>query len=104
MRSIGLRELSLLALLFLLAGAEGQRWAPPSSDIDLQKIAATDPRIEYIARQLCIARGLDPDHIGPPYPGSVWWTFIIQARDFLAADDAAEAWIDRRPGRKGPPD
>ena len=101
MRSLGLRELSLLALLVLLAG-EG----PPTSraQIDLEKIAASDPRIEYLARQICIARGLDPDHSAFPYPGPLWERYIIQTRDFLAAVDAVEAWRTRHPGRKGPPD
>jgi len=78
----------------------------PKAQLDLEKIAAADPRIEFVARALCRARGIDPDFVGFPYPPGepVWETFIIEARDLIAGDDAAEAWLARHPGRKGPPD
>jgi hypothetical protein len=50
-------------------------------------------------------RGIDPDYQGFPYPpGPVWEIYIVQARDLLAAIDAAADWLHRHPGRIGPPD
>jgi len=65
-------------------------------NLDLEKIAKRDPRIEAIARAVIAARGINPDYQGFPYPpGPVWETYILQARDFLAAHDAAEAFEKR---------
>jgi hypothetical protein len=64
----------------------------PKAQLDLEKIASHDSRIEKLARAICGARGINPDYQGFPYPpGPVWETFIVQARDFLAAYDAAES-------------
>jgi len=100
------RRLLLLALILvalLVAGADQKK---PKAQVDLEKIAASDPRIEFVARAICKARGLDPDHMGFPYPPGepLWEAYIIEARDLIAADDAAEQWIHRHPGRRGPPD
>ena len=77
--------------------------AKPKAQVDLERIAAADPRIEYVARALCIARGLNPDHMGFPYPPSeaLWEAFILEARDFLAESDAARRSQKLKPG---PPD
>jgi hypothetical protein len=99
-----MRRLALLtSLLFTalsLTGADQKA----KQQIDLERIAASDPRIEFVARSICRARGLDPDHDDLPYPGPLWERFILEARDLLAADDAAEEWRNRHPGRLGPPD
>lgn len=100
-------KLAAFALTALLAGLGADTHQPRSAttaQLDLEKIAASDPRIEFMARIICKSRGLDPDHNAPPYPGPLWEQFILSARDFLAEDDAAEAWIKRHPGRQGPPD
>jgi hypothetical protein len=77
----------------------------PRAQLDLEKIAASDPRIEFVARAICKARGLDADHVGFPYPPGqpLWESYIVEARDLIAADDAAELWLRRHPGRAGPP-
>ena len=90
---------SLIALLAL-----GADQAKPRAQIDLERIARSDPRIEFVARAICRARGLDPDHDAPPYPGPLWESFILEARDLIAADDAVDLWLTRHPGRQGPPD
>jgi hypothetical protein len=97
--------LTILILLLLAMGAgDAIRGRKPSEQIDLERIAASDPRIEYIARAICISHGLDPDHDQLPYPGPLWERFILEARDFLAEEDAQVLWEQRHPGRKGPPD
>lgn len=85
---------ALLAIGIVLAAGVPK----PKSQVGLEQIAAWDPRIEYVARAICVARGINPDYRGFPYPpGPVWETFILQARDFLAADDAADRWAHRKP-------
>jgi len=84
-------------------GAGLQQQKSPAR-LSLEAIAAHDPRIEFVARAICRARGIYPDYQGFPYPpGPVWETFILQARDFLAADDAADQWAHRKPKTNGPP-
>jgi hypothetical protein len=47
-------------------------------------------RIEAVARALCRARNIDPDHQAEPYPpGPVWQMFRKEAREFIAMHDAA---------------
>jgi len=93
---------SLIALLVGIgAGLQHQK---PKEQINLERIAKSDPRIEFVARAICRARGLDPDHDAPPYPGPLWESFILEARDLIAADDAVDLWLTRHPGRQGPPD
>ena len=95
-------SLALLAIISLIIiGADVRK--KPQAQVDLEHIAASDPRIEYIARALCIAQGLDPDHDEPPYPGPLWERFILEARDFLAEEDAQMLWEQRHAGRHGPP-
>ena len=49
-----------------------------------------DPRIETVARAICLARGIDPDTEGLPYPpGPIWEYFVPEASLFLAQYDAA---------------
>jgi hypothetical protein len=96
-----------LGLTILTLGAGDsllERLTKPRLQIDLERIAASDLRIEPIARALCIAHGLDPDHDAFPYPGPLWERFILQARDYLAEHDAEILWQQRHPGRWGPPD
>jgi len=93
------RGWALLAIcLVILTSAAGQK---PRAQVDLEKIAARDPRIEVVARAICAARGIDPDYKGFPYPPGqpVWETFIVEARDILAAEDA----IEKPTQHKGPP-
>ena len=46
-------------------------------------------RVEAIARAICRARGINPDHVGPPYPqGPLWEYFIPDAIQFLEELDA----------------
>ena len=93
----------LIGSVLLLALAADGAFKPRLQE-NLEKIARSDSRIEFVARALCKARGIDPDYQGAPYAGPVWEIFIVQARDFLAMDDAADAYASRRPGRQGPPD
>jgi hypothetical protein len=93
----------LLALLLLMVAIglgvagdyrplQGSKTLPlaTKAQLSLERIAARDPRIEVLARAICSARGINPDYRGFPYPpGPVWETYILQARDFLAAYDAA---------------
>jgi len=74
---------------------------PPNAPIkDLELFAKKDPRIETVARAICRLRGIDPDHVGFPYPdGPVWEYMIPQAMLFLAEHDAAT----HPPVRKSPP-
>lgn len=89
--------------MVLIGGDAGQK--KPQSEIDLERIAASDPRIEYIARAICRARGIDPDYRGFPYPpGPVWEIYIVRARDLIAAFDAMAQWARQHPGYKGPLD
>ena len=88
--------LALVALALILGGA-----GKPKSQIDLEQIAASEPRIEYIARALCWAHGLDPDHDAFPYPGPLWERFIIEARDYLTEHDTLDEWLKRRTGHTG---
>ena len=69
-----------------------QRLIKPRVQIDLENIARQDPRIEPIARALCRAHGLDPDHDAFPYPGPLWERFIIEARDYLVERDTYDEW------------
>jgi hypothetical protein len=49
-----------------------------------------DLRIEAVARAICKAKGIDPDHVGPPFPeGPLWEFFIVDAALFLKEYDAA---------------
>src|SRR5262249_57553457 len=53
---------------------------------------AMTARVEAVARALCRARNIDPDHEGEPYPpGPVWQMFRQQAREFITMRDAASA-------------
>jgi hypothetical protein len=69
-----------------------ERLTKPRVQIDLENIAAADPRIEVIARALCRAHGLDPDHDAFPYPGPLWERFVLQAKDYLTESDAYDQW------------
>ena len=80
----------LLALCLVILAGGGQQ--KPRSQLDLEALAASDPRIEVVARALCRAHGLDPDHDSPPYPGPLWERFIIQAHDYLVARDTYDEW------------
>jgi hypothetical protein len=92
---MGWKKWVLVGTALATLGADAPK--KPQAQIDLENIARADPRIEALARALCVAHGLDPDHDEPPYPGPLWERFIIQARDFLAAADAAYAWRKSHP-------
>lgn len=90
--------LLILPVVFLATlSAPGPEQAPrvqPRNPrtIDLLALAGQDPRIERVARALCIVRGIDPDHVGPPFPqGPLWEFYIPEAMRFLAQLDAALA-------------
>jgi hypothetical protein len=88
----------LSASAFAVGLGAGLNKEKPAGEIALENIAKSDPRIEILARAICVARGINPDRTGPPYRGPVWELYILQARDFLAAFDAARAWEYRHPG------
>jgi len=72
-----------LAFVVLVAAAG----AKPRKPIEVYALG--DPRIEAVARALCRAKGIDPDHTGYPYPdGPVWETLIPKAREFVLSYDA----------------
>ena len=84
-RRHGFRCLLLVALLVALS-AQGQptrlRSPRPVPDV-------VSARVEAVARAICRAKGIDPDHVGAPYPqGAVWQYFIPQAIEFLDEYDA----------------
>ena len=73
----------LLALLCLAAGQKHMVPVP----------AQVSARVEAVARAICRARGINPDHVGPPYPqGPVWEFFIPEAIEFLKELDAAQSF------------
>jgi hypothetical protein len=87
-----LRNLLLLLLLFVALSAEshvsrkGLILTPPKPVLN-----TGDPRIEAVARAICQAKGIDPDHIGPPFPeGPLWEFFIPDAALFIKEYDAAK--------------
>jgi hypothetical protein len=94
-----------LTILILGAGDSDllEQLVKPTIQINLETIAASDPRIEPIARALCVAHGLDPDHDQPPFPGPLWERFILEARDWLAEHDAELLWEQRHARHQGPP-
>jgi hypothetical protein len=56
----------LIALL--LCAAAGQQ----------QKLTThVSARVEAVARAICRARGLDPDHQGPPFPAGPLWEYYV---------------------------
>jgi hypothetical protein len=94
--SVVLRDLFIVAVLFtvLAGGAPVSRKAPTSIAHAQPKSGVfssiTDKRIEAVARAICVARGVNPDHVGPPFPdGPIWEFFIPDAVMFLAEYDAA---------------
>lgn len=95
LRLCGLLLLPVVFLATLSAPGPGQapRIQPHNPrTIDLLALARQDPRIERVARALCIVRGIDPDHVGPPFPdGPLWEVYIPEAMRFLAQLDAAMA-------------
>lgn len=56
--------------------------------------AQIDPRIEAIARGLCVLAGRDPDQIRGYATGEspAWQSFTLEARKFLTAYDAVKAY------------
>lgn len=95
----GRRICLILLLLFVAIGGQGDSRFRSDTRLNLEKIAHSDPRIEVVARAMCRAKGIDPDHQGPPYPdGPIWEFFILEARDFLAAYDAVNEWKRQREG------
>jgi hypothetical protein len=91
-----LRYVSITTVLLILAGgAPVSRKAPtplapaqPKSN--LYRAYVSDKRVEAVARAICVARGVDPDHVGAPFPdGPIWEFFIPDAVLFLAEYDAA---------------
>jgi|SRR5215472_13866595 len=99
----------LAACLITVAVGIGAGLQPPEKkskvQLSIEKIAARDPRVEAAARAICAARGIDPDYQGFPYPPGmpVWMTFVEEARDFLAVDDAATTWAAKHAERRLPP-
>jgi hypothetical protein len=95
--SVVLRDLFIVAVIFtvLAGGGPVSRKAPtplahaqPRSLIYEDYIA--NKRVEAVARAICLARGVNPDHVGAPFPeGPIWEFFIPDAVLFLAEYDAA---------------
>jgi hypothetical protein len=53
-----------------------------------------DARVEAVARAICRARGINPDHVGPPFPqGPLWEFYIPQAVEFVDEYDALMHFI-----------
>jgi len=92
------RWVLLTICLLILVSAAGQK---TRQQIDLERIAAADPRIEVVARALARSQGLDPDHEAFPYPGPLWERYVLEARDYLTERDAVDEWIKRRTGTTG---
>jgi hypothetical protein len=90
-----------VASCVILIGGQGGRPSLPSvvgpSNTKLKEgvdNATVDPRVEAIARVICIAKGIDPDYEGLPYPpGPVWRMFIQEARIYIAAYDADQKFL-----------
>jgi hypothetical protein len=79
----------MVALLLLT----GQSTKPLAPTLKAPPGAAffSDKRVVAVARAICIARGIDPDHVGPPFPeGPLWEFFVPDALLFLQEYDAAK--------------
>ena len=85
---------AIVVLLLVVFGAGNvSRKAPTRIIVPGSKYEARldDPRLEAVARAICIARGINPDWEGLPYPpGPVWEYFVPDAAVFLAQFDAAK--------------
>lgn len=81
----------LLALLLCSAAGHKQQFIPrPVTPVPGQVTA----RVEAVARAICRAKGIDPDHVGPPFPqGPLWEFFVPDAILFLQELDAAESFM-----------
>jgi hypothetical protein len=86
--------LGLLGALVLLTGESHVSRKSPTMIPNVQPkpvLNTGDPRIEAVARAICQAKGIDPDHVGPPFPeGPLWEFFIPDAALFIKEYDAAK--------------